>query len=98
MQVFAIKHKPTGGFLPETGGGYTHSEPCTYLIPRLFTTKKGACCALTWWLKGWTSVAHTRDYFGEYDETWQTEHILERKAADMEVIPLTLEAVYYEQI
>lgn len=93
MRVFAIQHKPSGGYLPEVGRGYTQSIPCVGQIPRLFMSEGSAKCALTWWLKGWTTVTRTRDYFDEYDEVWHTEPILERKASDMAIVPLDLEKV-----
>lgn len=91
-KYFAIKHIPSGDFLPEyTGRGYTSCEPCSNVPPRLFTTQGGAKCALTWWLQGRTSVLRTRDYFGEYDETWHTESEAHRKPADMKIVPMSLQ-------
>lgn len=93
MEFFIIRHKPSGGFLPELGGvraGYTHTEPQTHGVPRLFTDAAGAKRALTWWLKGVTSVFRHRDWEGDYDETWSTEPEDHRKAEDMEVVPVLL--------
>ena len=91
MEFWIIRHKPSGGYLPELSGvraGYTHTEPQTTGVPRLFTDAGGARRALTWWLKGTTSVHRYNDSFtGEYDETWSTEVEEHRKAEDMEVIP-----------
>lgn len=95
-EFYAIRHKPTAGFLPEVGVGYTHSEPSTTAVPRLFTTKGGAQRALTWWLKGVHWVTHSTrfdyDYesFWDYDEEWHDKHMPERKPEDMEVIPVLL--------
>jgi hypothetical protein len=91
-ELFAIKHKPTGGFLPEhSGRGYTWTEPSLWLVPRLFLDAGAAKRALTWWLKGTTTVARNRDYFGEYDEVWTTEVEQHRKAEDMEVVKVLLQ-------
>jgi hypothetical protein len=57
----------------------------------LFADKGAARRALTWWLKGITSVDRSKDYFtNEYDETWHEEAMPERKAEDMEVVPCLL--------
>lgn len=92
MIVYAIRHRPTGGYLPEIvgGRGYTITEPTVHRIPRLFESSKAAKCALTWWLKGITQV--TRHYDGwEYDESWATLPREGRKAKDMVVVPMTLQ-------
>lgn len=94
MEFWIIRHKPTGGFLPEIQGqrgGYTSTEPQLIGVPRLFTTKAGASRALTWWLKGSTRVWRGQDSFtGEYEEDWSTEVEEHRKAEDMEIIPVLL--------
>jgi hypothetical protein len=94
MEFWIIRHKPTGGFLPQLEGmrgGYTHTEPQTHGVPRLFLDAAGARRALTWWLKGSTSVWRGQDTFtGEYDEDWHTEVEEHRKAEDREVVPVML--------
>lgn len=93
MEFWIIRHKPSGGFLPELSGvraGYTHTEPQTKGVPRLFESAAAAKRALTWWLKGTTSVWRGKDWEGDYDETWSTEVEEHRKAEDMEVIPVLL--------
>lgn len=49
----AIRHKPSGGFLPSVKGyGFTRTEPSLEEPPRLFT-KMGPCKqALSKWLEG----------------------------------------------
>ena len=106
---WAIRHKPTGHYFPEVGPrmGYTGSEPIdmgegSAFCPRLFAAESAAKRALTWWLKGITSVMRTRsggDWGGyEYDENWRTDmpveepgfpHV-ERKREDFEIVPLLL--------
>lgn len=93
MEFYVIRHKPTGGFLPELSGvraGFTYTEPQTHGVPRLFESAVGAKRALTWWLKGITSVFKSRDWEGDYDETWSTTFEEHRKAEDMEIIPVRL--------
>jgi len=91
-RVFAIRHKPTGGFLPEVGRSYTHSEPSTTRIPRLFNSKGGAKCALTWWLMGATTVQvkYGSVYEDEICPSWDTVPKPHRIGPDMEVVPLLL--------
>lgn len=91
---YAIRHLPSGGFLPEVHKGYTFSEPSTKEcdVPRLFTTKAGAKRALSWWLKGITMVHRSRDYEGEYDETWQLDAQPHRKAENMEIALVLLKS------
>lgn len=93
MQLSAIRHKPTGYFLPEIYGvrsGYTNTVPQKHGIPRLFVEASAAKRALTWWLKGVTSVYRSRDWDGDYDETWELTEVPERKAEDMEVVTVLL--------
>ena len=96
-EFFAIRHNPSGGFLPELSGvraGFTHTEPELDSVPRLFTSEAGARRALTWWLKGVTSVYRGQstnpDSWGEYEEDWSTTVEEHRKAEDMEVVPVLL--------
>lgn len=101
-RLYAIKHKPSGGFLPELSGqraGYTYTEPVkpneSYGHPRLFETRGAARRALAWWLKGVTTVNVSitpSTAFGpeDYDEDWHTEEKPDRKAEDMEIVPVLL--------
>lgn len=93
-ELWVIRHKPSGGYLPGLPSGlragYTATEPTTTQIPRLFVDKGAARRALTWWLKGVTSVNREKDYWGEYDETWHEHPMPERKLEDMEVVPCLL--------
>lgn len=103
MKYWAIRHKPTGYYLPEPLSGqsgkpgYTSTEPCSpeQLPPRLFCTEGGAHKALTWWLKGKVYVSKTfvpSSFLGpeEYEETWSIHEEPERKKEDMEVVPMVL--------
>ena len=93
MEFCMIRHKPSGGFLPEVGKGYTYSEPTHVGVPRLFTTKAGAKRALSWWLKGTVHVTHTGGQWGEeYDESWHDTPMPDRKAEDMEIALVLLKS------
>jgi hypothetical protein len=97
MSYWAIKHLPTGKFMPSLPQrrGFTHNEPedVDLFPPRLFTSQSSAKVALAWWLKGRTSVSRSGgggapwdDY--DYDEDWHTEPVPERRAEDMAVVAL----------
>ncbi|KKN65456.1 hypothetical protein LCGC14_0481760 [marine sediment metagenome] len=88
---YANRKISTDEYLPDTPGrGKTHVEPSKQLPPRLFISAHDAQVALTWWLKGITSVHRGTDWDGEYDEVWNTESISGRNEDDMEVVPVTL--------
>lgn len=67
MPLFAIRHKPSGFYLPQPngfagrGGSFTEPVDCsgTTINPRLFKSKIGARNALTQWLRG--------KHFPQYD-------------------------------
>jgi hypothetical protein len=90
MRYFIIRHKPTGFALPFVGRGATHMEPQdpTVWPPRLFAKEGAAKTALTWWLKGRTSVTYTcgDGWEVEADEHWHTEPVEDRRAEGMEVV------------
>lgn len=109
-RYYAIRHKPTGNFMPQSDrsirAGFTHHEPRNpqAVPPRLFTREQDAKTALTWWLKGETSMRLVRfeDHWNgghEYDEDWHTHPITDediangctpRRAEDMEVVPVEI--------
>lgn len=100
FQRWAIIHLPTGKFLPQSSRkrqGYTHDEPVPMEdsngCPRLFGREQDAKTALTWWLKGETTVTMSRyqSMDGvEYDEEWNTAPRADRKAEDFTVVKLEI--------
>lgn len=95
LTLFAIKHIPTGHYLPTPSGwggrGGSHVEPApvtTACLPRLFHTEVAAKIALTYWLKGKTTVSHS---YPDEGEDWHIEPQNHRKADEMEVVPVNLE-------
>lgn len=105
MIRWAIRHKLTGRFMPQSSSkkhGYSHDEPVrmdSNYCPRLFGRKQDASTALTWWLKGetsggWSGGPYT-NVFGEadddYDFEMRTVVCVDRNAEDMEVVMLRLE-------
>lgn len=99
---WAIRHKPTGHFLPQSSRkrhGYTHDEPVTMVdsnwCPRLFGREQDAKTALTWWLKGetttqWVDNASWDSMYPEPDEEWNTTPVADRKAEDFEIVKLEI--------
>ena len=92
MSYFAIRHKPTGNYMPVARGGSTGISAYTLERgrhpPRLFTTRKGAQCALTWWLDGEQVAVYAEDGWGGHTG-WRTDHKTDRHKADVEVVEVT---------
>lgn len=106
MIRWAIRHKPTGRYMPQSNSkrhGYTYDEPTimenSHWCPRLFGREQDAKTALTWWLKGVTTMCYSGgpyqnawgDIEDDFGEDWRTKYEVGRKAEDMEVVRLKLE-------
>ena len=91
MEFFAIRHKPSGMFLPAFARkrGHTNVEPTDALAPRLFMKAHHAKAALDWWLLGafYQGAVYHPEY-GDYDLCSTPKP--HRKADDMEVVAVTL--------
>lgn len=101
-KMYAIKHKPTGFYLPEPKGkmgrGGSYLEPISPDVerPRLFSTERAAKNALIQWVRG----KHKGIYEWEYDETFGRSYqitagtevipVPDRIKEDMEVVPIFL--------
>ena len=99
---YAIRHKPTGRFMPETRKGYSYWNPADLnggYTPRLFTTRRGAANALTCWLQGqFTKLREIESCSWEYpsyevDAGTHAEPVADRKRDEMEVVFLKLRFV-----
>lgn len=98
IQMYAIKHVPTGQFLPAPSGrngrGGSHMEPVKVSAaspPRLFHTEAAAKIALTYWLRGIVTVTYGYgNEWGECDESWHTEPQPHRKREEMAIVPIEL--------
>uniref|UniRef100_UPI0032195AA1 hypothetical protein n=1 Tax=Chryseobacterium sp. TaxID=1871047 RepID=UPI0032195AA1 len=96
--LYAIRHIPTGFYLPEPTGyggrGGSFSEPVDCSLdgpnPRLFTSMLSAKRALTQWLRG----EHHGEFEYEDGYKYSTGATVvfkpERIKEDMEVVPFTL--------
>lgn len=94
MKAFAIRHKPSGLFLPmrfRKSRGFTHDEPSAG-IPRLFPKRVAAAAALRCWLKGEWEESFTQGEYGEYEPSGPEPKIPkpDRKPEEMEVVQLTI--------
>lgn len=99
-RLFAIRHKPSGAFMPEPKGrcmrGGSHLEPEKDVMPRLFHSERSAKAALTQWLRG----KHVADYDWDYDDYSGKEYKYQcgtniipqphRKREDMEIVPVSI--------
>jgi len=101
IQLFAIRHIPTGKFMPLTARnrGYTQVEAGDFIelyaavVPRLFKSRAGARWALNAWLKGaWIQEATMGEYGIEgYDPCPPKTPPADRRPEDMEVAVMRLE-------
>lgn len=85
---FAIRHLPSGGFLPAVRGfGFTRTEPTKLEPPRLFA-KIGPCRqALNYWLEG----EHLEGLDNDEGVTIVKVHLRpDRSAAKMEIVEVEL--------
>lgn len=97
MDMWAIKHKPSGSLLPAPRGrggrGGTHVEVGDAGQPRLFASEVAARNALRWWLSGRVVVGQSEPWDMDFDgvhEDWRTESCPHRKAEDMAVVRVAL--------
>ncbi len=93
MKMWAILHKPSGGYLPGFGsrkgrGGFTNDDPSTVEPPRLFRERHHAKSALDHWLKGKLRVWQEQGHDGEWDERWDYDADPNRCADDMDIVQL----------
>jgi hypothetical protein len=95
IQFWAVRHVPSGGYLPEPvgrmGRGGSHVEPSTTERPRLFMSRRAAVNGLSAWLRG--KVHHSSgydSYAGEYYENTSLEPVPSRKRDEMEIIEVQL--------
>src|SRR5690348_11323198 len=86
----AIRHNPTGGFLPSLSSyGFTREEPSTVLPPRLFTKPAAAANALNAWLQGEWFEAADKDEFGGETQI-RIRPNAARRREDMEIVEIEL--------
>jgi hypothetical protein len=86
MPFYAIRHKPTGHFLPQPphmGRGFTHTEPTDKHPPRLHSSLNSAKQALGWWLEG------KANNYGD-DADLRIKPVPSRKPKDMEIVECTV--------
>lgn len=92
MKVYAIRHIPTGQFMPaptcKNGSGSSYWEPITESttvygtpLPRLFPLRRSASSALTQWLRG----QHKPIDYVEHGEFYGRTHLIRES---VEIIPV----------
>ncbi len=94
--MYAIRHNPTGGFIPRSTGrlgrGGSHLEPVLpepvgHARPRFFETARAARIFLSGWAKGKVVGSSGYDSFtGEYWDSLDIVPVPGRNAIDMEVV------------
>jgi hypothetical protein len=84
---WAVRHKPTGYYLPDRPTSRSHVEPSADLPPRLFHKESAAKTFLNFWLKGrWRAIARNNLGDEHLRPTWDPS----RKPGDMEIVCLEL--------
>lgn len=101
ISIYAIRHKPTGKYLPQPvgrnrrGGSHVEPEDPDEQPPRFFTSLTTAKIVLSHWLKG-KVIAERGNYYnpsdGSYDyyEDFHTTPCPDRKREDMEIVKFNL--------
>lgn len=93
---YAIRHIPTGHYLPEPmgrqGRGGSHTEPLPFSTelakcPRIFDTERAAKSALGQWLRGKFYCYRDGDE-SSYEEDVEIVPQWHRKRVDMEIVPV----------
>lgn len=94
--LYAIKHLPSGDYLPAAAGSYTHTEPTSKYPPRLFASERAAKLALRQWLAGplvvdFSSTWSGIDGYDEHEERTRLTH--SRKPDEMRVVKMLLQEI-----
>lgn len=94
IERWAIRHIPSGNFLPLTLKNHTASEPSPNCVPRLFDSAASAQSALSRWLEGVCSYKAYKvsSYYGDqWDCDWEYEQpATPRLKQEMEVVRLSI--------
>lgn len=103
LEVFVIRHVPTGDYLParKSSRGFSNDEPDHEggpLGPRIFATRRSAINALTAWLMGvhkrvGGGTRHVGTFGGndeDYDEDIEIVPQPHRRREEMEIVPCHL--------
>lgn len=89
MKLYAIKHIPSGGYLPPGGkgkDGHAHQDPSSTRAPRLFVKESDARQAMRCYVSGKWVVT----FYGEEDLGGPEPKYCGRVATEYEVVPMTL--------
>lgn len=91
MRLYAIRHKPTGQYLPQPlelrGRGGSQVEPEAPEKARLFRSARSASIALTAWLAG---RVERLDENGEFTGDFQFIKVPSRKREEMDIVEVEL--------
>lgn len=90
-QYYAIKHLPTGKFLPSMGStGQTWAEPTDKLPPRLFKEARHAKVALGWYLVGKVGIKPSSFYNPDAERETFVTKVPNRKPEFFKIIKFEL--------
>jgi len=96
MTYYAIKHLPSGNYLPQLRKkrGHSHTEPLPLdqAVPRLHKSVKNAKLALWYWLRGAWHESYSRsdwEGFVEYEGN-EPHKRSERRKEDMAIVGMSV--------
>ena len=94
MRVFAVRHKPSGLFIPRLERGHrrgsSHLEPSNEREPRFFHNEFAARAFISNWLQGvFKNSSHTT-YEGEEEPYLEIVKQPHRKKEEMEIVAFEL--------
>ena len=96
MLIFAVRHKPSGLFIPRLergkrrGGSYL--EPSNEREPRFFHNKLAARAFISNWCQGQFKTAYSQTEYGKEPYT-DVVKVPSRNKADMEIVAFELKEV-----
>lgn len=91
MNVWAIRHKPTGGWLPwRSGRGGSFDNPAVGKHPRLFPSRRSAQNCLSAWLQGEWWPRYHQSMEGTVYDGHAPRKVADREKGDMEIVEFSL--------
>lgn len=99
IKFYAIRHKPTGHFLPQpkgkngTGGSWVEPSDPKEVIPRLMVSERSAKGVLNAWLQGTFKASWDTDWDSghRYVDDIKIQKKPDRIPEDMEIVVVTLQ-------
>jgi hypothetical protein len=86
LDLYAIRHRPTGNWIPpRQGRGGSHDEPKPGQ-PRLFPSIRSARAFLSNWLQGVFERSGHQNWEGDWEDDVRIKKVDSRKKEEMEIV------------